>query len=128
MSILEDVKYSKTHEWIRVDGDRATIGITAHAAEELGEIVFLELPEVGRIVAAEEKLCEIESIKTTSEICAPVSGRIVQVNEDLADHPEVLNASPYGEGWIVIIDLSNKEQIDTLLTPADYKALLDAAD
>jgi glycine cleavage system H protein len=128
MDIPDELMYTKTHEWVRVAGDRATVGLTAHAVEELGEIVYLELPEVDRVVAMDEKFCEVESIKTTSEIYAPIAGKVVEVNGALADHPEAINSSPYGDGWIAVIELADRAQIESLLNADGYKALLEAAD
>jgi glycine cleavage system H protein len=126
MDIPGDLRYSKSHEWVRIDGKRATLGITAHAAEELGDIIFIELPEVGREVETEEPFGTVESVKAVSEIYAPLSGKVTAVNESLPDGPELLNTSPYGDGWIAVIELADEGQIDGLLSPQEYAALLEA--
>jgi glycine cleavage system H protein len=103
MSIPENLKYTKDHEWVRIDGDEAEFGVTDHAQEAIGDVVFVELPEVGRTVAAGEAFAVIESSKAVSDVYAPVSGEIIAVNSDLEDAPEQINESPYGKGWIVRI-------------------------
>ena len=119
-----DLRYHEEHEWIRVDGKQATMGISNFAQDALGDIVFIDMPKVGTTVAAGQQIGEVESTKTTSSIYTPVSGRIVNVNTDLKDHPEVVNADPYGKGWIAVIDLSDPGQIDGLMTAAQYEQFL----
>ena len=114
------LKYTKTHEWVKIDGDTATIGITQHAEEELGDVALVQLPEVGRVLQQEEKFGEIESIKAVSELYTPVSGEIVEVNEALNNAPETVNADPYGDGWMVRVRLSNASETDSLLDEATY--------
>ncbi len=114
------LKYTKTHEWVKIDGDTATIGITQHAEEELGDVALVQLPEVGRMLQQEEKFGEIESIKAVSELYTPVSGEIVEVNEALNSAPETVNADPYGDGWMVRVRLSNASETDALLDEAAY--------
>lgn len=128
MDIPEDLMYSKTHEWIRRDGNQASIGITAHAAEELGDIIFVELPEVGSEVEAEETFGTVESVKAVSELYAPVAGKVVRVNEELGANPERLNTSPYGDGWIVVIEVPDPDQFNALLNAEEYGALLEAGE
>lgn len=122
MSIVpEDLRYTETHEWIRVDGEMVKIGITDHAQEELTDIVYIELPEVGKKVKMGEEIATVESVKAASDIYSPVSGEIVEVNEKLRDSPELLNTSPYEEGWIVIIKIENMDDVEKLMTAEQYK-------
>ena len=120
----KDLKYHKEHEWIRMDGTQATLGISHFAQDALGDIVFLDLPKVGATVTVNQQIGEVESTKTTSSIYTPVSGKIVKINTDLKDHPEVVNADPYGKGWIAVIELSDAKQVDGLMTAAQYEAFL----
>ena len=124
--IPSDLHYHQEHEWVRVSGTQATMGISHFAQEALGDIVFIDLPKVGAVVKAGQQIGEVESTKTTSTIYTPVSGAIAKVNVDLKDHPEVVNSDPYGKGWIVIIDLSNAGEVDKLMTAAQYEAFLSA--
>jgi glycine cleavage system H protein len=125
MQIPEDLRYSTDHEWIRIEGGKVTIGITDYAQDALGDVVFVELPEVGAAVEASASISEVESTKSVSDIYAPVSGTIAEVNADLGDAPERLNDDPYGEGWICVIELTDPSQIDKLLTAADYRELVE---
>lgn len=115
-----DLKYAKSHEWLRVTGDTAVVGITDHAQAELTDIVFVELPAVGRQVKAGEACAVVESVKTASDIYSPVSGEIVEVNPPAADNPSVVNSEPYGAGWFFKIKLSAPAEANALLSPADY--------
>jgi glycine cleavage system H protein len=119
-----DLRYHKEHEWIRVDGNQATLGISNFAQDALGDIVFIDLPKPSTNVTAGQAIGEVESTKTTSTIYTPLSGIIVKVNADLKDHPEVANADPYGKGWMVIIELSDPAQVDTLMTAEQYEQFL----
>ncbi|HEX6948703.1 MAG TPA: glycine cleavage system protein GcvH [Nitrospira sp.] len=119
-----DLRYHEEHEWARVKGTQATVGISHFAQDALGDIVFIELPKVGAAVNAGQQIGEIESTKTTSTLYTPLSGTIVQVNADLKDHPEVVNSDPYGKGWMVVIELSNAGEVDKLMTAAQYDAFL----
>ena len=119
--VKEDLKYTDSHEWLKVEGDKAKVGITDHAQEELTDIVFVELPETGKEVRKGEELCVVESVKSVSEIYSPVSGKVVKINKDLEDSPEIINESPYDDGWLVEIELSDKSEIDELLSSDDYK-------
>jgi glycine cleavage system H protein len=119
-----DLKYHKEHEWIRVNGRQATLGISHFAQDALGDIVFLDLPKVGTAVTANQQIGEVESTKTTSSIYTPVSGTIAKINTDLKDHPEVVNSDPYGKGWIAVIELSDPKQVESLMTSAQYEAFL----
>jgi len=119
-----DLRYHQEHEWTRVKGTQATVGISHFAQDALGDIVFIDLPKVGSVVKAGQQIGEVESTKTTSTIYTPISGTIVKVNADLKDHPEAVNSDPYGQGWMVVIDLSNAGEVDTLMTSAQYEAFL----
>ena len=120
----KDLRYHREHEWVRVDGKQATLGISRFAQDALGDIVFIDLPKVGATVSAGQQIGEVESTKTTSSLYTPVSGKITTVNTDLKDHPEVVNSDPYGKGWMVVMELSDPGQIDTLMTADQYEAFL----
>ncbi|MCC6617931.1 MAG: glycine cleavage system protein GcvH [Chloroflexi bacterium] len=122
MSYPDDAVYSREHEWVRADGDLATVGITSFAADELGDIVYVELPEVGSVLTQFATFGVIESVKAVSDLYAPVSGNVVEVNDALRDAPELLNSDPFGEGWILRVELSDPGQLDTLLSAAAYAA------
>lgn len=115
-----DLKYAKSHEWVRVSGDTATIGISDHAQHELTDIVFVELPAVGRKVKAGEACAVVESVKTASDIYSPVSGEITAVNQPLVDNPALANSDPYGNGWFFQVKLSQLNEVASLLSAADY--------
>ena len=115
------MKYAKSHEWVRVSGGTATVGITDHAQHELTDIVFVELPVVGRTVKAGETCAVVESVKTASDIYSPVSGEIIEVNQPVADNPALVNTDPHGAGWFYKIKLSNAADLGALLSPEDYK-------
>ncbi len=123
--IPTDLRYHKEHEWVRTDGFRATVGISDFAQEALGDIVYLEAPKVGRVVRVGEEMTELESTKTTSPVYAPVAGQIVAVNDALREAPEWINRDPYGRGWIVVIEMSAPEEVEALMTPSAYGALLE---
>ena len=125
MLIPDDLRYSADHEWIRVDDGKARIGITDYAQDALGDVVFVDLPEVGAAAEAGASISEVESTKSVSDIYAPVSGTIVEVNTDLADAPERLNEDPYGEGWICVIEVSDAAELDKLLSAAAYRELVE---
>ena len=120
-NIPSDLKYTKSHEWVRVSGDTATVGITDHAQHELTDVVFVELPEVGRKVKAGEACAVVESVKTASDIYSPVSGEIVEQNKPVTDKPDLVNTEPYASGWFFKIKLSNPAELNALLSPDDYK-------
>lgn len=120
-----DVKYHKEHTWVRVSGKKGTIGITDYAQDALGDIVYIELPEVDTSVEASTEITEIESTKSTSSVISPVSGRIIQINEELSETPEIINEDPYGSGWIAVIELDNPAEIDDLLDASEYGKLVD---
>jgi glycine cleavage system H protein len=119
-----DLKYAKTHEWARIEGDVATIGITQHAQEELGDVALVLFPEVGRVLQSGEKFGEVESIKAVSDLYAPVGGEVIAVNESLNDAPETVNDAPYGEGWMLRIKMSQPADVESLLDSAAYTALV----
>ena len=120
-NIPSDLKYAKSHEWVRVSGDTATVGITDHAQAELTDIVFVELPAVGRQVKAGEACAVVESVKTASDIYSPVSGEITEVNKAAVDNPSLVNSEPTVGGWFFKIKLSNAAEVNALLSPDDYK-------
>ena len=122
MAEQQGLKYAKTHEWARVEGDTATVGITEHAEEELGDVALVLPPEVGRMLQAGEKFGEIESIKAVSDLYAPVSGEVVAVNEDLANAPETVNDDPFGGGWMIKIKMTDPGDLDALLDRDAYEA------
>ena len=122
--IPDTLKYAKTHEWVKVDGDTATMGITDHAQAELTELVFVELPAVGRKLQAGEACAVVESVKTASDIYSPVTGEVIEVNESLADEPGAVNSDPYNEGWFFKVRMSDTAVLDELLSAADYQFLI----
>jgi glycine cleavage system H protein len=125
-SYPEDLKYHAEHDWARIEGDQATFGITWYAQDALGEVVFFDPPEVGASVSRDEAYAEVESVKAVSDVFAPLSGEIVEVNEALADSPESVNRDPYGEGWMVKVRLSDPSEVDELMDVGAYKELLQA--
>ncbi|MBI1823524.1 MAG: glycine cleavage system protein GcvH [Nitrospirae bacterium] len=120
----EDLKFSTDHEWVRKEGKRAVIGITDFAQESLGDIVYIELPEVDLELAAEDEITEIESTKTTSPVLSPVSGRLIEVNQELVERPEWLNEDPYGAGWIAVIEMSDPAELDNLMDHKEYNEFI----
>ena len=120
-TIPENLKYTKDHEWTRLEGSRATIGITDHAQDQLTDVVFVELPSVGRVVKAGDVLGTVESVKAVSEIFSPLSGRVVDVNRALEDVPEVVNADPYGKGWMVVLEVADPGEGTNLMDAAAYR-------
>ena len=118
----DNLKYSSSHEWVKVEGDQATIGITDFAQHELGDVVFLELPDIGRSVTAGDPFGSVESVKAVSDLYAPVSGDVLKVNEPLQDAPEGVNNSPYETGWMVVVKLTNPGELDSLMDAAAYEA------
>ena len=121
--IRDGLKYTKEHEWIKIKDDIAVVGITDHAQAELTDIVFVELPEIGKEVKKGEELCVVESVKSVSEIYAPLSGKVVKVNNKLDDSPEIINESPYDDGWLVELKITDKSEINSLLDASTYKKL-----
>ncbi len=125
-SVPADLKYCKTHEWVRVEGDVVIVGITDHAQSELGDIVYLDFPEVGAALKAEEKFGEVESVKAVSELYSPVSGEVVEVNSAIEKSTEIVNEDPFGAGWLIKVKLSDAGELSNLMNSEDYKAFADA--
>lgn len=120
-----DIRYHKEHTWVRVSGNKGTIGITDYAQDALGDIVYIDLPEVDSSVDANTEITEIESTKSTSSVISPVSGRVIEINEELSETPEIINEDPYGQGWIAVIELDNPAEFDDLLDASEYGKLVD---
>ena len=119
-----DLRFHKEHEWIRVEGSKARLGISQFAQDALGDVVFVDVPKVDTILKAEDQLGEVESTKATSTIYTPVTGKVVEINAELQDHPELLNQDPYGKGWIAVLELSNPAEVDGLMTAEQYEEFL----
>ena len=126
MNVPSELKYTKDHEWVKIDGDIATVGITDFAQGELGDIVYVEVETLDETLEAEEIFGTVEAVKTVSDLFLPLSGEIVEFNESLEDEPEKVNTDPYGDGWMIKIKISDADQIDGLMSADDYKALLGA--
>lgn len=124
MSTPKDLRYSEEHEWVKTEGSTVRIGITHFAQSELGDIVFVELPEVGDTVTADEPFGSVESVKTVSELYAPVSGKVVEVNEDLNDSPEFVNESPYEKAWMIVVEPTDVSEVDNLMTAEQYEEMI----
>lgn len=120
----QDLRYTREHEWIRVEGNRGVVGITYYAQEQLGDVVFVELPKIGASLEPGKAFGVVESVKTASDLYAPASGRVVETNEKLVDKPELVNQDPYGQGWMIVLDLSDPSQVNSLLTAQQYEATL----
>ncbi|MCK4332037.1 MAG: glycine cleavage system protein GcvH [Thermoplasmatales archaeon] len=121
--VRDGLKYTGSHEWLKVQEDTAIIGITDHAQAELTDIVFVELPEVGKEIKKGEELCVVESVKSVSEIYSPISGKVVDVNKKLDDSPEIINESPYDDGWLVELEIKDKSELDGLLDAESYRKM-----
>ncbi|MGD0948989.1 MAG: glycine cleavage system protein GcvH [Candidatus Binatia bacterium] len=121
MEFPEDFKYSKEHEWVLVEDKVATVGITDYAQDQLGDIVFVEMPAIGDKVSKEDAFGVVESVKAVSDIYAPVSGKVLEVNDDLPDNPEMVNEDPYGDGWMIKIEMNDPEELQDLMTAAEYE-------
>lgn len=126
MEAPADLRYSKEHEWVRAEGDIATVGITDYAQDQLGDIVYLDLPAVGAAVAQFEKMGEIESVKAVSDLFSPVSGEVVETNQEAVDAPELVNQEPYGRGWLLKVRLRDAAEVEALLSPEAYQELIAA--
>lgn len=124
MSFPSELRYSKDHEWVKVDGNKAVVGISAHAAEALGDVVFVELPDEGDSVVAGDTFGSVESVKAVSDLLSPVSGNVVAINEALLDAPEMVNSDPYGEGWMIEVEMEDASQLDELMSAAEYEAFV----
>jgi len=122
--IPADLRYTREHEWVRIEGDVATVGITTHAADQLGDIVFVELPPVGTTLAQLATFGVVESVKAVSDLFAPIGGEVVEVNEGLASSPEVVNSDPYGAGWMLRVRVADQAEVDALLDATAYEALV----
>jgi len=121
--VAQDQRYTKEHEWVRVEGDLAIVGITDYAAHQLGDIVFVELPEIGRVLTQFAAVGVVESVKAVSDLFAPISGEVVETNAELAARPELVNGDPFGQGWMLRIRIADKSQVDGLLDQAAYEQL-----
>ncbi|MBV9604706.1 MAG: glycine cleavage system protein GcvH [Solirubrobacterales bacterium] len=124
-SYPDDLKYHSEHDWARIDGDSATFGITWYAQDALGEVVFFDPPQVGSQVSKDQAYTEVESVKAVSDVIAPLSGEVTEVNDALGDKPETINEDPYGEGWLVKVKLSDLTEVDSLMDSTEYQATLD---
>lgn len=127
MNLPDNLSYTKEHEWAQIDGDVATIGITDYAQEQLGDIVYLELPEVDDEVAAGDTFGTVEAVKAVSDLYAPLTGTVVAVNENLENNPEVVNEDPYEKGWLLKIKISDMQEIDNLLNASEYNSFIEAS-
>ena len=121
-----EFRYTKEHEWVDIDGDTATVGITDHAQNQLGDVVFVELPQVGVRTQSMQSFGTVESVKAVSDVYAPLTGQVTAINETLVDEPEKLNESPHGDGWLIKIQIEDKTEIETLMTAEAYQAYIDA--
>ena len=126
MNIPEELKYTEEHEWVRIEDKIAVVGITDFAQGELGDIVYLEIDTLDSQIDSNEVFGTVEAVKTVSDLFMPIAGKVIEVNSSLEDKPELVNEDPYGEGWIIKIDISEQSQIDSLLSPSDYKNLIDS--
>ncbi|WP_456376001.1 glycine cleavage system protein GcvH [Lutibacter sp.] len=126
MNIPAELKYTKDHEWIKIEGDTATIGVTHFAQSELGDIVYVDVDTVDETIEKDEVFGSVEAVKTVSDLLMPLTGEVIAFNEDLEDEPEKVNSDPYGEGWMIKISISDASQIDELLSAEDYKKLIGA--
>jgi glycine cleavage system H protein len=126
-NVPADLRYTKEHEWAKLEGDKARVGITAFAQEQLGDVVFVELPKVGAKVTAMKTFGVVESVKAVSDLFAPLSGEVTEANTELTKKPETVNSDPYGQGWMIVIKLSNLKEMDGLMSAADYEKLVAAA-
>ncbi len=127
MTSPQDLRYTQTHEWVRVDGDVATIGLTDYAQNELGDITYLELPDVGDAISLSEPFGVVESVKAASDIYAPVDGEVVERNDEVVESPELVNASPYGQAWLIKVRLADQGQVERLMAPGDYDMFAESA-
>ena len=125
MSFPNDVKYTKDHEWLRIDGNEAFVGITHFAQSELGDIVFIDVDTEGESLEKEEVFGSVEAVKTVSDLFMPINGEVLEFNTNLEDNPELINSDPYGEGWIIRVSVSNTDELEELLSSDDYKKLVD---
>lgn len=124
MNIPQSLKYTKEHEWVREDGDTVTVGITDHAQGELGDIIFVEFPEIGQKIQKDEPFGTIEAVKTVADLFAPISGTVTEINETLDDSPESVNQDPYGDGWMVKVSVSEAGELDNLMSAVQYQEMI----
>ena len=124
MDLPQNLKYTKEHEWVKIDGDLLIVGITDHAQSELGDIIFIVFPSVNQVISKDDPFGTIEAVKTVADLFSPVSGKIIEINQDLEDNPELVNSDPYGEGWIVKITDFDKSQLDALLDSNNYEEII----
>lgn len=124
-NIPKDLQYTKEHEWILIEGNQGKVGITDYAQDSLGDVVYVELPEVGDKVTKDETFGSVESVKAASDLFSPVSGTVVKVNEALEDSPELVNQSPYDDAWMIVVELDDQEELEDLLTPGEYEEILE---
>jgi len=124
MDLPQNLKYTKEHEWVKIDGDLLIVGITDHAQSELGDIIFIEFPDLNQVISKDDPFGTIEAVKTVADLFAPVSGKIIEINQDLEDNPELVNSDPYGEGWIVKITDFDKSQLEALLDSNNYEEII----
>ena len=124
MDLPQNLKYTKEHEWVKIDGDLLIVGITDHAQSELGDIIFIEFPDLSQMISKDDSFGTIEAVKTVADLFAPVSGKIIEINQDLEDNPEIVNSDPYGQGWIVKITDFDKSQLDALLDSNNYEEII----
>uniref|UniRef100_A0A7C3MHS7 Glycine cleavage system H protein n=1 Tax=Dictyoglomus thermophilum TaxID=14 RepID=A0A7C3MHS7_DICTH len=122
----ENLKYSKEHEWVKLEGNIAIVGISFYAQEELGDIVYVDLPEIGKTVKQNDVLAVIESVKSASDVYSPISGKVIEVNEKLKEKPEIINEDPYNDGWIAKLEISDPKELDTLMNAEEYKKFIGA--
>jgi glycine cleavage system H protein len=122
----QDRRYTKDHEWVKLDGDRGTVGITDYAQKQLGDVVFVELPETGAKVEAGKRFGTVESVKAVSELFSPVTGEVLEVHADLTQKPEILNTDPYGEGWMIVVKVADPASLSALLDAAQYRAYVES--
>ncbi len=125
LSFPESLKYSKEHEWVKAEGNIATIGISAYAQDQLGDVVYVELPSKGKELKAMEEMGVVESVKSVSSVYCPVAGKVIEVNSAFNDQPQLVNEDPYGKGWMIKLEISNPAELDNLLSAADYKKLVE---
>jgi len=123
MKILQELRYSTDHEWVRIEGDTAVVGITDYAQSQLGDVVFVELPQLGMEITAKQGFAVVESVKAVSDVYAPIAGTVVKINDALLDAPELINQDPYGAGWIAVLQIGDKEELDQLLDSGAYEKL-----
>ena len=124
-NIPKELKYTKDHEWVKIDGDIATVGITDYAQKELTDVVFVELPEIGKTIEKEKNMANVESVKSVSDIFAPITGEIIEINEKLTDAPETINSDCYGKGWIAKVKIKDITELDSLMNAEEYKKIIE---